>query len=40
VLELDDLPDLAVDLDVVAVLELVGGDHSGGGYRAQPGKRV
>jgi hypothetical protein len=28
VLELDDLEDRAVDLDVVAVLELVGADHS------------
>ena len=27
VLELDDLVDRPVDLDVVAVLELVGGDH-------------
>jgi hypothetical protein len=27
VLELDDPEDLAVDLDVAAVLELVGGDH-------------
>jgi hypothetical protein len=34
VLELEDLEDGAVDLDVVAVLELVGADHgvSGSGY--------
>jgi hypothetical protein len=36
VLELDDLEDDAVDLDVIAVLELVGGDRHGDG-RARPG---
>src|SRR6201999_2830764 len=40
VLELDDLPDLAVDLDVRAVLELVGADrHRGATLNSRQGPR-
>jgi hypothetical protein len=49
VLEVDDLEDRAVDLDVVSVLELVGGDDGGSAFleprldvfrRDQPGHSI